>query len=317
MATNKPTPRLCSVENCERKSSAKGMCDSHYRRWRETGTPHKKCRTCDTEMPGYSGRGNFYCSEECRICKIDGCDKPMHSKQMCHMHVQRVRVGGSPYRKCESCGKEMPEDFGLAKYCSANCRPRCKVDGCLEPYRSNDGYCARHKRLARKHGKPEGGYEWTPKSDKYKCLSCERSFKPNGRSRKFCSARCQQLHVTYQGDIPSLDFDCVLCGKHFKRNRWDGLAQRVDKRLCDHCRMMKSKRHGTSPGELAKRHGTDCGICGEPVDMDLKYPERMRGSVDHIIPVSKGGALSDPENLQLAHLQCNVTKQARLDYKPA
>ena len=55
-----------------------------------------------------------------------------------------------------------------------------------------------------------------------------------------------------------------------------------------------------------------CGICGKPVDRSLKYPHPMSASVDHIIPIEKGGHPSDLANLQLAHLYCNRVKAAKL-----
>ena len=310
------TTRPCSVDDCDRTRTAQGMCDAHYRRWRTTGTPHKTCRTCGKEMPGKMGRGGFYCSEECKTCKIEGCNNPSFSLGMCGMHDQRVRATGTPFRKCLTCGSELPEEFGQRRYCGPDCRPRCKAEGCDEPYRSDDGYCSRHKILVRKYGKPEGGYEWTPKAGEYTCLACGGKFPPNGKSRQFCGPRCQQLHKTYDGEIPELDFDCVMCGKHIHRNRWEELYQRGDKKLCDRCRVSKGKRHKSSPGYLAKRDGNNCGICGQPVDMDLKHPHPRSGSVDHIIPVAHGGT-HDEENLQLSCLVCNLTKQARIDYRPA
>lgn len=51
-----------------------------------------------------------------------------------------------------------------------------------------------------------------------------------------------------------------------------------------------------------------CGICGLPVDMNLKYPNPMCPSIDHIIPIAKGGHPSALENLQLVHLGCNRSK---------
>ena len=306
----------CSIDGCERKKASKGMCDSHYRRWRDTGTPHKTCRSCGIEMPGVMGRGNFYCSDECKTCKVEGCAKATHAKGMCHMHDQRVRTHGTPYRRCETCNDEMAEDFGLAKYCGPGCRPRCKVEGCEEPYRSKDGYCARHKALVRRHGKPVGRHEWAPKSDEYTCVVCGTVFTETEGRRKHCSSNCQVLDSTYQGHVPSLDFDCVMCGKHFKRNRKDALYQRGDKKLCDRCRVSKSRRHKSSPGYLAKRDGGDCGICGKRVDLELRHPDPNSGSVDHIIPVALGGT-HDEENLQLSHLTCNLKKQARMDYQPA
>ena len=55
-----------------------------------------------------------------------------------------------------------------------------------------------------------------------------------------------------------------------------------------------------------------CGICGLPVDKELKSPDPMSKTVDHIIPVSKGGHPSDLSNLQLAHRCCNRHKGDRL-----
>lgn len=55
-----------------------------------------------------------------------------------------------------------------------------------------------------------------------------------------------------------------------------------------------------------------CGICGRPVDFDKVFPNPWSATVDHIIPVSKGGNPTELENMQLAHLQCNRIKAAKL-----
>lgn len=55
-----------------------------------------------------------------------------------------------------------------------------------------------------------------------------------------------------------------------------------------------------------------CGICGKPVDKELRYPHPLSACVDHIIPVAKGGHPSDRENLQLAHWTCNRQKSDKL-----
>ena len=57
---------------------------------------------------------------------------------------------------------------------------------------------------------------------------------------------------------------------------------------------------------------TICGICGKPVDFSYSYPHPMSPTVDHIIPVSKGGHPSDLDNLQLAHRCCNRQKSDKL-----
>ncbi|MBQ9387912.1 MAG: HNH endonuclease [Lachnospiraceae bacterium] len=53
---------------------------------------------------------------------------------------------------------------------------------------------------------------------------------------------------------------------------------------------------------------TVCGICGHPVDFSLKFPDPLSPTIDHIIPIAKGGHPSDIDNLQLAHWGCNRQK---------
>ena len=60
-----------------------------------------------------------------------------------------------------------------------------------------------------------------------------------------------------------------------------------------------------------------CGICGHPVDKKLKYPDPMSKCIDHIIPIVKGGHPSAMDNLQLAHLTCNLKKNDRLGVQSA
>lgn len=55
-----------------------------------------------------------------------------------------------------------------------------------------------------------------------------------------------------------------------------------------------------------------CAICGRPVDKTLKFPNPFSPTVDHIIPVAKGGHPSDINNLQLAHFVCNRKKSDKL-----
>ena len=44
-----------------------------------------------------------------------------------------------------------------------------------------------------------------------------------------------------------------------------------------------------------------CWLCGLPVDKDLPAGHPMSAELDHVAPVSKGGALFDRANLRLSH----------------
>jgi 5-methylcytosine-specific restriction endonuclease McrA len=50
-----------------------------------------------------------------------------------------------------------------------------------------------------------------------------------------------------------------------------------------------------------------CGICHKRVSLKLKWPDPGTASLDHIIPISKGGT-HEPKNVQLAHLRCNQSR---------
>ncbi len=55
-----------------------------------------------------------------------------------------------------------------------------------------------------------------------------------------------------------------------------------------------------------------CALCGNPIDMEAKPYSPLALEVDHIIPVSRGGAPYDIDNLQLTHHRCNRQKFNRL-----
>lgn len=57
---------------------------------------------------------------------------------------------------------------------------------------------------------------------------------------------------------------------------------------------------------IRDRDGGLCGICGQSVPVEQQ-------SLDHIIPLSKGGT-HEPNNVQLAHRACNSRKGAKLAY---
>jgi hypothetical protein len=61
---------------------------------------------------------------------------------------------------------------------------------------------------------------------------------------------------------------------------------------------------------LIERDRGICGLCGLSVEGHLTWPHPMSSSMDHIVPLSRGG-LHTKVNLQLAHLGCNIRKGNR------
>lgn len=62
------------------------------------------------------------------------------------------------------------------------------------------------------------------------------------------------------------------------------------------------------PEDIFDRDGWRCGICGRKVHRALRAPHPRSASLDHIVPLSAGGA-HVAENLQCSHLGCNVRKR--------
>ena len=97
---------------------------------------------------------------------------------------------------------------------------------------------------------------------------------------------------------------CVVqaaeCGQNYK-----GTTMRAD-RSGEHRRAFEKNKQ-----RILKTQDV-CGICGRPIDKELKYPHPLAASVDHIIPVSRGGHPSDIENLQIAHWTCNRQKSDKM-----
>jgi 5-methylcytosine-specific restriction endonuclease McrA len=55
-----------------------------------------------------------------------------------------------------------------------------------------------------------------------------------------------------------------------------------------------------------------CRLCLGDVDPSVKHPHPLSKSLDHIVPLSLGGA-HEPSNVQLAHLRCNIQKSNKVE----
>lgn len=57
---------------------------------------------------------------------------------------------------------------------------------------------------------------------------------------------------------------------------------------------------------------SECGVCGNFVDVTLAAGSPMSPELDEIVPVSRGGSPYDIDNLQLTHRVCNRRKGAQM-----
>lgn len=164
------------------------------------------------------------------------------------------------------------------------------------------------------------------------CPQCGGAMPPptgrRGRPRKFCTAECTRTAHRYPDslsrtcDEPGCDRPHRakgMCHMHWRRvARAEGREKAPvwDERRRDAWKARQSLGRGAAEAEsfsyreVFERDGWACGICCEPVDAALEYPDPMSKSLDHVVPLSRGGSHSR-ENAQLAHLFCNLRKGDR------
>lgn len=299
----------CSVENCERPRTKRTWCSTHYARWRKTGSVSRNCTSCGKEITFNNG-GSQYCSTECRSCRVEGCENGIASKGFCEVHYRRVLKHGGPGKPCWGCGKDILS-LTESRYCGDDCRPRCAIEGCEETVHGK-GLCKPHYHSQYKGRDPHTYKKPEPIPDFYTCIVCHEDFRPWGQSRKYCSKKCAMLFKRYGNDIPPLDFECVSCGTTVKRDRFSTHGLKPNRSRCDSCATRRGLRKLYKEFYSSPKSKVDgCALCGEAVDRSLEWPHPLSKSVDHIVPISKGGT-DDIENLQLAHLRCNISKHDRL-----
>lgn len=249
-----------------------------------------------------------------RTCSFPGCANPHDSKGYCATHNSRIRTHGDPHgKRCESCNRPLCEVFESVRtqrFCSDECRPACRFEGCAGRVRKA-GWCVVHySQIRRTGGAFKQVHTWAAQG--LDCIVCGAPVAVGSRRRNLCSVRCQGIYARYGASRPKQKA-CGSCGDTFSldvRHPVTGSLRRVDAMVCEKCRSRKSK-YGMTVFELHARDGGVCHICNTAVDMSLTRKEDVfAASIDHIIPRSRGGS-DDPENLALAHFWCNAVKSDR------
>jgi len=157
---------------------------------------------------------------------------------------------------------------GKALVCGNECR---KVDGRNKYYANHD----HNLELAR----IRDSVKTKPKQE-VECAECGKVFMPEYRNKRtvYCSDVCMDRSVGRNAH-------------HIRRIRFkDGFIERVYK------------------ARIIKRDGGMCQICGKKVALKHKAPYPYSPSLDHIIPLAKGGT-HEPKNVRLVHFICNSLKR--------
>lgn len=212
-------------------------------------------------------------------CLWPDCEKPKRSKGFCPRDYARAKRANNfedPW-----VGKEV-RVYGV------NLGQECRWPDC-ENAAEYGGLCrrdySRAKRLGN-HVDPWNGWDTSGT-----CETCGKSWE-SGRNLKkgFCSATCRV--TKWRIENPEMA----------RASKMDAVRRR-------RARMQTVEVDHFSIAEVRANHGSDCYICGKPIDYSLKFPKPNSPSLDHVQPLSLGGSHT-LENVAMTHLVCNLKKHA-------
>jgi len=187
-------------------------------------------------------------------------------------------------QSCPSCGKDAGLGYG-PRYCSVECRAsaqntkakayyRCHADEIKArqrvKYHTDALYREQQNSYSRQRSRQ---LTLTRALHAHNCENCQKPFQWRGKAkRRFCSERCSRRWANHQNlrrYLPNRDY---------------------------------------SPDEIFERDVWCCGLCHRRVNKRLRWPHARSATLDHIIPLSRGGS-DGRENVQLAHADCNWNKR--------
>lgn len=211
-------------------------------------------------------------------------------------------------RACSSCGELASiEAFGRCKLCyvywkkHGTERPARFVErlALARLGRKRCRVCRAEKRLSQFH------------RNQVDCKPCQLD-----ASRRYKAERRavpQQRHCTECGRpfLASVrkPANC-FCSRRCKNRAWKRSNPAARKIIDVRRRMRKRAAYvaDVSRSEIFERDQWVCRICRGPVDRSLPPRHPLAASLDHIIPLAKGGT-HEPANVQLAHQRCNAAKR--------
>jgi hypothetical protein len=285
-------------------------------------------------------------SEYKRRYRADNKDKmSKQRKAIYYANPEKFRVRDREYREaakthpryintCEECGKTFGTQRRNTLYCGVACRNKAnprnaapltmKCAFCGEEFqskRSGAVYCSQQC-----NNRAAYAVRYPPIMPR-ECEYCGEIYQPIKINARYCGRACQGsawYDANYTPAVPvMITVSCEYCGMEFRA--WRTTRKYCSKRcdFYDHpsrsarSNKARAERYGVEyegnidPLEILNRDNWLCHICSHPIGQSYVWPDGRSGSMDHVVPVSKGGSHTR-DNLKAAHLRCNIHKSNRL-----
>jgi hypothetical protein len=244
-------------------------------------------------------------------------------------------------KPCGACGADFTPKRRDMRFCCKDCRSRAHSESARNARRAKPvsvnpcDVCGKDFALKRSDMRFCSEPCWNvARNDRRKagrnakcCAQCGVEFRATRQDQSYCSSRCRHRAKAARAPKPgrpshrarTVVATCQSCGSDFS-------CTRRDAKFCSKCgrctesNLANARRRAARiravtiapvvKSDIYARDDWTCQLCGEPVRQDL-YPHPLSASLDHIVPLSKGGT-HEPANVQLAHLRCNIRKGNRL-----
>lgn len=212
--------------------------------------------------------------------------------------MQPARAGDTVSSACKVCGHNFAytqkRTGRRRKFCSAPCKAEWKAAWhIVDRVAKSDRYESYSRTYNAQRRKTAPARTW-------ECTFCGVTFASRSlHNRTACSTACSNAIRRRANLKPA---GVVQQGRRVK---WKRASERRAAALSFVIREKYTRL------EIFERDSWRCGICGGDIDREAKFPARLGASIDHIVPISRGGH-DTRANVQAAHYGCNSRKQNRL-----
>lgn len=229
--------------------------------------------------------------------------KPGTARGWCSLHYQRWQRHGDP--------------FAIAK----RKRSICDVDEC-EKFVKTNGLCSMHETRLRRHGSPIARLKGEVVNGKRICPGCDEDkpladYSPHRGTKSqlapYCKP-CQAARAAANRRRPTY----LRSPRDPEKEREYARRWRManPEKVRANFDAYKARKAGAlveafTRKEIFDRDGWMCHICSTAIDPAVAYPHPLSASLDHVIPLVRGGEHSRA-NVAAAHLTCNASKKDRV-----